>query len=536
MLKKQRRPARAQILVLLPWLSLILGLGMTYALWQNARQDAVRVLEAEFRLWVSKLVDRIEYRLDDYVHILHGVVGLFDASEVVTRHEFHHYVAALRLGERYPGIQGIGFSLFIPPDQKTAHIAAIRQEGFPDYTIHPEGARAFYTSVIYLEPFPGRNQQAFGYDMSSEPVRWAAAMRARDEGKAALSGKVMLQQEITTDIQPGFLLFIPVYYHDDLPDMRRKQLIGWAYSSLRMHDFMDSVLRTFDRDELQSVLNIEIYDGARLSLETQLFALRPVITAATPEPLFRMVRQLVFGGHQWSLRVTSTPQFESRLNSEKAILIAFAGSFCSLLLALFIGVLTSSQRRIAAALRQAERHIADRKRLETALREQAIRDPLTGLFNRRYLDETLPRELHRCRRNGEPLTVAMLDLDYFKNFNDDYGHEAGDTVLQAVGELLRRALRSGDLACRYGGEELVLILPGAPLVMAQARLEELRQAVMQLHPQHRSGELPAITVSIGLAMAKPEEADASALLSRADAALYRAKEQGRNRIMAANGA
>ncbi|HRY17973.1 MAG TPA: hypothetical protein P5149_06145, partial [Candidatus Competibacteraceae bacterium] len=94
---KKRRPARTQILVLLPWLILALGFGMTYVLWQNARQDAMRALEAEFRLWVNKIADRIEYRLDDYVHILRGVVGLFDASEVVTRQEFHHYVEALRL-------------------------------------------------------------------------------------------------------------------------------------------------------------------------------------------------------------------------------------------------------------------------------------------------------------------------------------------------------------------------------------------------------------------------------------------------------
>lgn len=657
---KKRRPARTQILVLLPWLILALGFGMTYVLWQNARQDAMRALEAEFRLWVNKIADRIEYRLDDYVHILRGVVGLFDASEVVTRQEFHHYVEALRLGERYPGIQGIGFSLFIPSGQKTAHIAAIRQEGFLNYTIHPEGERAFYTAVVYLEPFSGRNLHAFGDDMSSEPVRWAAATRARDEGKAALSGKVILQQETAAGIQPGFLLFVPVYRHDDVPlttiEVRRAKLIGWVYSLLRMDDFMDSILRSFDFNELWSNLNIEIYDGVDLLPDTRLFMLHPVTTAITANPAFWAVQRFLFWGHPWSLQITSTARFEAKLLSEKAILLAVTGSISSLLLALLVKVLTSSQQRIAAVLQQTARinqqlsererdllwaqrtaqlgswsydlltqqpawsegmfrvwgldpnrgtpaydahrefihpedwprfneavqaaveqgepyrldlrirrpdgeersiimictphldeqghvvklsgtnqDITDRKRLEAALREQAIRDPLTGLFNRRYLDETLPRELHRCRRNGEPLTVAMLDLDYFKKFNDDYGHEAGDTVLRAVGGLLQRFLRSDDLACRYGGEELVLILPGATLSTAQGRMEELRQAVMQLHLQHRDNELPAITVSIGLAMAEPEETDACALLSRADAALYQAKEQGRNRIIVANG-
>lgn len=169
-------------------------------------------------------------------------------------------------------------------------------------------------------------------------------------------------------------------------------------------------------------------------------------------------------------------------------------------------------------------------KLQEALREQAIRDPLTGLFNRRYLDETLPRELYRRQRAGEPLVVAMLDLDHFKHFNDLYGHEAGDTVLRAVGGLLRRSLRASDLACRYGGEELTVVMSGSSLDDARTRLDALRQAVVHLHLPYRDGTLPAVTVSIGVASADAGETDPAALLSRADAALYRAKEQGRNRV------
>lgn len=177
--------------------------------------------------------------------------------------------------------------------------------------------------------------------------------------------------------------------------------------------------------------------------------------------------------------------------------------------------------------------ITARKRMQEALREQAIRDPLTGLFNRRYLDETLPRELSRCQRSGEPLTVAMLDLDHFKRFNDAYGHEAGDVVLRAVGDLLGHSMRAGDLFCRYGGEELTLILHGSTLDDARARLESLRQAIMQMRMLYQGGDLPAITVSIGVAAVGKQEMDAAALLARADAALYRAKERGRNRVVTA---
>jgi diguanylate cyclase (GGDEF)-like protein/PAS domain S-box-containing protein len=170
-------------------------------------------------------------------------------------------------------------------------------------------------------------------------------------------------------------------------------------------------------------------------------------------------------------------------------------------------------------------------KLRAALREQAIRDPLTGLFNRRYLDETLPRELHRRQRRGEPLTAAMLDVDHFKRFNDGYGHEAGDAVLRAMGDLLNRSLRADDIACRYGGEELTLVMPGSSLEDAEGRLESLRRAIMQMRILHQGGDLPAITVSIGVAAAEEQEVDAAALLARADTALYQAKEQGRNRVV-----
>ena len=175
--------------------------------------------------------------------------------------------------------------------------------------------------------------------------------------------------------------------------------------------------------------------------------------------------------------------------------------------------------------------ITTRKQMEEALREQATHDPLTGLLNRRYLNEALPRELHRCQRSGEPLTVAMLDLDYFKHFNDLYGHEAGDIVLRSIGDLLGRSVRAGDIACRYGGEELTIVMPGSAVENARPRLDSLRQAIMRLNLHYRESELPAITVSIGVAEAGPEETDADTLLARADAALYQAKAQGRNRVI-----
>ncbi len=191
-------------------------------------------------------------------------------------------------------------------------------------------------------------------------------------------------------------------------------------------------------------------------------------------------------------------------------------------------------RTLAIAFSEAIKLALSNIRLQEALREQAIRDPLTSLFNRRYLDETLPRELDRARRLREPLAVAMLDLDHFKRFNDTFGHEAGDAVLRALGTLLGRTLRSSDLACRYGGEEFTLILPGSSLSDARARLDGLRESVTQLRVPYQGADLPPITVSIGVTAARAQETDAAAVLARADAALYQAKDGGRNQVITGN--
>ena len=170
-------------------------------------------------------------------------------------------------------------------------------------------------------------------------------------------------------------------------------------------------------------------------------------------------------------------------------------------------------------------------RLRETLRSQAIRDPLTGLFNRRYLEETMERELHRVKRQGLPLGVVMMDLDHFKQYNDTFGHSAGDELLSALGSLLTSHIRGEDIACRYGGEEFLLILPGASLEIALKRAESLRLAVKEMH-QHYPGLKPT-SLSLGVAVYPDHGNTGLQLIQSADAALYRAKKAGRDRVMAA---
>jgi diguanylate cyclase (GGDEF)-like protein len=169
-------------------------------------------------------------------------------------------------------------------------------------------------------------------------------------------------------------------------------------------------------------------------------------------------------------------------------------------------------------------------KLQETLRYQAIRDPLTGLFNRRFMEETLGREISRVYRKATPLGIIMMDLDHFKHFNDTFGHVAGDVLLSALGSHLRDQVRKEDVACRFGGEEFILILPDASLEVTCQRAEELRSLVHDLHIQHQGQTLGGVTISMGVAV-YPDHGDTpEGLIRAADAALYRAKGEGRDRV------
>jgi len=171
--------------------------------------------------------------------------------------------------------------------------------------------------------------------------------------------------------------------------------------------------------------------------------------------------------------------------------------------------------------------------LRETLRIQSVRDPLTGLYNRRYMEESLERELRRSMRKKSPLGVMMLDVDHFKHFNDTFGHEAGDSVLQTMAKLFRSQLRGEDVVCRYGGEEFTVILPEASLEATRQRAEQLREAVKHVVPSFRGESLEAVTLSIGVASFPENGNTGEALLRTADAALYQAKQQGRDRVVVA---
>jgi diguanylate cyclase (GGDEF)-like protein len=170
-------------------------------------------------------------------------------------------------------------------------------------------------------------------------------------------------------------------------------------------------------------------------------------------------------------------------------------------------------------------------KLREALRQQSIRDSLTGLFNRRYMEETLEREIRRAEREKKPVGIIMFDIDHFKNFNDLSGHDGGDAMLRELGAYLSKSMRGGDIVCRYGGEEFVAVLPGASLEETRKRAEDLRQGVKEMPVYHLGKPLGRCTISLGVSAFPDHGLNSEIILKGADSALYRAKNEGRDKVV-----
>jgi diguanylate cyclase (GGDEF)-like protein/PAS domain S-box-containing protein len=357
-----QRKLSALLLRALPWLVLGISLLLTGLVWRNAQTAQEQYAQAQFNTQTREILTRIEQRMQAYQQILLATRGLFDASAEVDRQEFRAFVDSLRLAEMYPGIQGLGFSRLIAADQLEQHVRSVRQEGFAGYTVQPAGPRDVYSSILFLEPFSGRNLRAFGYDMYSEPVRHTAMNRARDTGEAALSGKVRLMQEGVPGVQgvsgeqPGVLLYLPIYRHN-MPhvtaDERRLALLGWVYSPFRMRDLMNGI-----QGGRTGELDVEIHDGNTPRESTLLYdSYQENLTSyadsrVDPEQRFMSSHTLHIAGRPWTVISRPAAGFLLRMDRQKPLYIGLAGLLLSGLLCWLTWVLIHSRRQ---ALRAAQR-------------------------------------------------------------------------------------------------------------------------------------------------------------------------------------
>lgn len=304
----------------------------------NLEQD-----RRQFNSEVAEISDEIKERIAIYVNALDGARGLLSASNHVSRDEWQSYVESVSLQENYPGIQGIGYSIFLQPDELESHISEVRESGYPDYTVYPEGERDIYTSIIYLEPFDIRNQQAFGFDMFQEPNRRAAMEQARDTGLPRMSGKITLVQEIDNDVQPGFLIYLPYYGNDAEPTSlqeRQELVLGYVYSPFRARDFFEGIIHSEDH----SNLDYTVSDGLEANDSTLLY--KSTDHQTDPANARFVVKQNIYvAGRAWTLEFHSNPSYGQSLTSQLTpIFILAIGTAISILTTSIAYTLVSSQQ------------------------------------------------------------------------------------------------------------------------------------------------------------------------------------------------
>jgi diguanylate cyclase (GGDEF)-like protein/PAS domain S-box-containing protein len=252
------------------------------------------------------------------------------------------------------------------------------------------------------------------------------------------------------------------------------------------------------------------------------------------DEFYRDLWETVTGGETWSGTIVNRRKDGTHYHEEQTI-APVSGDEGQISHFVAIKQDVTEQRRTQEALEQAHAELAARmseiETLNLRLRDQALRDPLTGLHNRRYLEEVAPQEVARVVRAGRSLAVVALDVDHFKKVNDTHGHAAGDELLLRLADVLRQSLRSSDLVCRVGGEEFLVVLPGAPARAVKSRAERWRTAFAAAEVTSPAGAPVRSTVSIGAALLRPDEKSLEAAWRRADHALYEAKRQGRDRLV-----
>ena len=341
---------------------LVFGLVITATATLYMRSSVERIAEHEFSTRCIEIQNKTKERLDDYARVLQGGASLFYASEKVTREQWQIFTQSQKIEKQLPGIQGIGFSPLILREGLDRHIQEIRREGFPGYTVRPEGDRAVFAPVIYLEPFTGRNLRALGYDVFSEPVRRAAMERARDTAAAALTGKIVLVQETGTEVQAGTLMYLPVYRKgmpSETVEQRRAALYGWVSSPYRMNDLMLGILGE-SSFEKKKRFHLQVFDGSLPVPQSLLYERHPAgeENPGQEERFFRQI-QVDYNGQPWLFRFSQTGYGFSSVEYIRVWLTMVGGTLISLLLFALIHTLLNSH---AEAQRMVEERTQELKK------------------------------------------------------------------------------------------------------------------------------------------------------------------------------
>ena len=326
---------------------LLVGVIITVVAVSHAKNKRIDNVNQNFISNCNDITVRLDVRFKAHAQLLRSSAAFFTATDTVTREQWKIFNESERITRNLVGIQGVGYSLIIPKNKLKQHIQSFRENGFPDYNVYPSGDREIYTSIIYLEPFSGRNLRAFGYDMFSEPIRRKAMELSRDSDFAILSGKVLLVQETDKDVQAGTLMYLPVYKKGKQTTtvMERQSAIkAWVYSPYRMDDLMSGILGNWDLLK-RNRIKLEIYDDENITDEALLFDSQKNDKEVNKvKPNLYLKLPIEFNGKKWTLQFTSHDESLSILKGDTLILL-ISGIIISILLSILTLVLINTRFR-----------------------------------------------------------------------------------------------------------------------------------------------------------------------------------------------
>ena len=496
------------------YLVLLFALLITGFAVSNRLQYIQEKERTRFKEMSVELQRKITRQFESYINVLHDVKALYRSSVFVTRDEFHTYIEAIELTNRYPGVKGIGYiqrvrnDALLPFTQRVRNDVSVHPTGYPEFKIFPDGKRKEYYVIEYIEPFTA-NRAMFGMDLSAKPVLFAALQEARDSGKLVVTERLFLQ-EITADHSVEYFNIAPIY-RKGMPIVsvtdRRKALEGFVFERFQIDQLLSGIIVNAEK----SGVDFEIYDGHKSDDTEPIYHHEgeDYYDKNSIPNFFDHTYQLDMGDRQWTLYLHTRPEFRHSLQKDSLLLVILGGTTVSLLL---FGV-TWMQAR----------NIRERKVQTRALRHQATHDSLTGLSNRDLLYSKLLDALTFSDRSGKPLALLLIDLNGFKEINDTLGHHSGDNLLRQIGPRINSLLTPPDMLARLGGDEFGVLLGSlGDIQEASERAQHILNVIGE--PFDLSGLKVKIGASIGIALYPRHGTTVSTLMRCADVAMYIAKK------------